>query len=159
MGQFVINSCKNESNTSANLLSHINYPCARLEETLDTSRINSRIFHELLWQCDDFVTSSRSVTVFVTFYFIRIQQIILECDEVTRFSTLSCPRARARTHSFLSFCRSKYTKCLWNHADSGVKSARQPPWWVILMLFLPYIINYTLSARRFATLDTSRIVP
>ena len=61
MDQFVINSCKNESNTSANLLflSHINYPCARLEETLDTSRMNprarleetldtSRIIHELL---------------------------------------------------------------------------------------------------------------
>ncbi len=46
---------------------------------------------------DDFVTSSHLVTVFVTEYSIGIQQIMLECDEVTSFSVLSCPRAREST--------------------------------------------------------------
>ena len=48
---------------------------------------------DLLRECDDFVTSSHSVTVFVTEYSIVKQYIISECDEVTRFSALSCPRA------------------------------------------------------------------
>ena len=73
----MINSCKDKSQLLAFM-----------------PRINLNLWILFPAICDSVVTSSRSVTAFVTHYFAGLQQITLECDEVTRFSALSCPRAR-----------------------------------------------------------------
>ena len=73
----MINSCKDKSQLLAFM-----------------PRINLNLWILFPAICDSFVTSSRSVTAFVTHYFTGAQQIISVCDEVTRFYALSCPRAR-----------------------------------------------------------------